>query len=241
MNMRPVIPVMFLFLLLFTAARGQQQINGIVSDIETRIPLADVYMENVHTGRQIMTDSAGQFVMEVAKGQLIEFRMAGYRTERMRIPEGIIPPFFKIFLEKSTVQLPEYIVHQRGYDWKKDSLHYYETYKHVLNFPQFSTLDAIKHPFSALSKRNRQIWAFQREYNWFEQEKYVDYTFNERIVTNITGLTGDSVQTYLKMFRPTYEQLRSMTEYNFFTYIRYTVKQYREGYNPRRPVIRGTQ
>ncbi len=240
MNIRPVLPVIILLLLLFTAAQAQQ-INGIVSDIETRLPLTDVHIKNVHSGNLVITDSAGQFSMEVSKGQLVEFHMTGYRTERMRIPEGIIPPFFKIFLEKSPILLPEYIVNQRGYDWKKDSLHYYETYKHVLNFPQFSTLDAIKHPFSALSKRNRQIWAFQREYNWFEQEKYVDYTFNERIVHNLTGLTGDSAQAYLKTFRPTYEQLRTMTEYNFFTYIRYTVQQYRAGYNPRRPVIRGAQ
>jgi hypothetical protein len=241
MNMRPVLTVTIFFLLLFTAAQAQQQINGVVSDIESRTPLADVHIKNVHTDNLVITDSAGQFSMEVDKGQLVEFHRTGYRTERMRIPEGIVPPFFKIFLEKDPIRLPEYIVNQRGYDWKRDSLHYYETYKHALNFPQFSTLDAIRHPFSALSKRNRQIWAFQREYNWFEQEKYVDYTFNERIVHNLTGMPRDSAQAYLKIFRPTYEQLRSMTEYDFYNYIRYTVQQYREGYNPRRPVIRGSQ
>lgn len=237
MNTRQAFLALLLFVLHATVAA--QQINGVVSDIQTRQPLGEVFIENIHTGHTIMTDSAGVFSAGVAKGQLIEFRKAGYKTERMRIPEGILPPFFKIFLEKTAIQLPEYVVQERGFDWKKDSLHYYETYKHVLNVPQFSTLDAIQHPFSALSKRNRQIWAFQREYNWFEQEKYVDYTFNARIVGNLTGLKGDSVRTYLRMFRPTYEQLRQMREYDFFTYIRRSVQQFRSGYNPRQPPVRG--
>jgi len=238
MNIRPAFLALLLSVLSFAVAEAQE-IRGVVSDMTNRLPLADVFIENIHTGETMMTDSTGQFAVRVAKGQLVEFRKTGYKTERARIPEGALPPFFKVFLEQSPVELPEYVVQQPGLDWKKDSLRYYETYKHVLSIPQFSTLDAIQHPFSALSKRNRQIWAFQREYSWFEQEKYVDYVFNERIVGNLTGLKGDSVQAYLRMFRPTYEQLRQLREYDFFTYIRNSVMQYRSGHNPRRPPVRG--
>jgi hypothetical protein len=234
---RPTLLALLVSLLLLPAQA--QQINGVVSDMEQRQPLAEAFIENIHTGHIIMTDSVGQFSIAVEKGHVVEFRKAGYKTERVRIPEGIVPPFFKVFLEKNPMLIPGTLAQERGLDWKKDSLHYYETYKHILNIPQFSTLDMIQHPFSALSKRNRQAWAFQREYNWFEQEKYIDYVFNERIVGNLTGLQGDSVQGYLKMFRPTYQQLRQMREYDFFTYIRKTVSFYRSGYNPRRPVIRG--
>src|SRR5690606_10333626 len=69
MNIRPVLTVIIPLLLLYTAAQAQQ-INGIVSDIESRIPLADVHIKNVHTGNLVVTDSAGQFSMAVSQGQL---------------------------------------------------------------------------------------------------------------------------------------------------------------------------
>ena len=90
-----------------------------------------------------------------------------------------------------------------------------------------------------MGEKKRQIWAFQKEYNYWEQQKYVDYTFNERLVTNLTDLKGDSLQIYLKKFRPSYEQLRNMNEYTFYFYIKETAELYRTGYRRKyTPVIR---
>src|SRR5690606_16909788 len=105
---------------------------------------------------------------------------------------------------------------------------YYNLYKHQLEFPKLKGYQAIQHPFSALSKKNRQIWAFQDHYAWFQQEKYIQYNFNEKLITDITGLAADSVQMYMQMFRPTYEELRSMNEYTYYNYIKRTVELYRE-------------
>ncbi len=239
---RLLITVTVFCLLLLQNLGAQTQISGQVSDIKTKVPLSNVQVHNVHTGRTVIADSAGRFSLEVGKGELLEFQSPGYQVQRLRIPEGATPPYYKIFLEETPGLAPEYIAGgRRGIDWKADSLHYYETYKQALNFPQFSTLDAIKHPFSAMSKHNRQIWAFQKEYSWFEKEKYVDYTFNERVVANLTGMSEDSAKAYVSMYRPSYDQLRSMSEYDFYKFIRVTVDQFRAGYNPRRPMRRGSQ
>lgn len=204
-------------------------ILGQVLDREGKGGLADVTIQNVHTGFNTNTDSAGNFTIAATQGQLIEFRKLGYKTVRFRMPGGAVPSYFKIIMQAGPIELPEYQVAGGSRNYKKDSLEYYQLYKNALEFPQLTGLDVIQHPFSALSKRNRRIWAFQKEYAVFEREKYIDYTFNASLVKNLTGLEGDSAQYYLRKFRPTYEQLRSMNEYEFYDFIKESVTYFRTG------------
>jgi len=223
-------------LCLICSVASAQKITGVIADMQTGLPLGDVAIRNVNTGTGINTDSLGRFSINVAADQLIEFYKAGYKMEKVRVPIGILPPFFKIFLEKAPVELPEYLVRAR--DWKQDSLRMHDIYKHELEFPKMSFADMINHPFSAMSKKNRQIWAFQDEYAMMEQQKFVDYTFNETLVNNITGLSGDSVKAYIRMYRPSYDQVRNMSTYDFYNYINRTVGMFRGGYDPKHPPVR---
>jgi hypothetical protein len=89
-------------------------------------------------------------------------------------------------------------------------------------------MESIQHPFTALSKHYRQIMRFQKEYNYLEQERYVDYAFNEKIITQLTGLQGDDLVEYMRMFRPSYELLRSLPQYYYFSYIKESAAEYQK-------------
>lgn len=212
-------------------------ITGDISDMSDRHALDNVNIVNVYTNVSTVSDAEGKFSIIVDKGQLLEFRKIGYKTLRLRLPEGTLPPYFKIMMQQGPIELPEFDLQAKNKNWKQDSTRYYELYKNALEFPKLEGLAAIQHPFSALSKRNRQIWAFQKEYTYWEQQKYIDYTFNQKLVTDLTGLSGDSLQTYMRRFRPSYEQLRNMNEYTFYSYVKESVRVYRTG-RPYRPVIR---
>lgn len=230
--------------LVYVQGKCQTLVKGQVVDIDTHEPVANVSIQNIYTGVIVTGGNDGNFTMEIQKGQLIEFKKDGYNLLRVRIPEGILPPFFKVNLQKTNYELQLARAEENGppktyYD---DSVMYSKLYKHELNFPKLTGLQAVQHPFSALSKKNQEIWAFQKEYSWFQKEKYIDYTFNEKLVNSITGLKSDSLQTYMHMFRPTYEQLRSMNEYTFYTYIRRTGELYRKrGIRARMSIERGAQ
>lgn len=217
----------FLYLLVCCFTTKAAVINGDVTDAGTRLPIPHVTIVNIYTNESITTDSSGKFSIQVEKGQLLELKKLGYKVLRVRIPSGDIPPYFKLMMQIGPVELPDFNLISKGRDYKKDSMEYAEIYKTYLNFPQLKGYEMIQHPFSALSKRNRQIWAFQKEYTWFEQQKYIDYTFNEKLVQHITGMSGDSAQVYLRVYRPSYEQLRSMNEYTFYSYIKQTVAAFR--------------
>ena len=216
-----------LLLLLGTASARAITIRGEVLESVNRTVISNVNIQNIHVSTGTVSDIDGKFSIEAEKGQLIEFRKIGYKTVRLRIPEGIVPEYFRITMEMSTFELPEFELTKKNQNYKRDSVEYRELYKSSLEFQKLSAVESIRHPFSALSKRNRQIWAFQEEYNRFEQQKYVDYTFSETLVKNLTGLQGDSAQTYLRLYRPSYDMLRSISEYEFYRYVKQTVANFR--------------
>jgi hypothetical protein len=190
--------------------------------------LADVSIENIYTSQKLMTDDKGAFAIGATGGQLLEFKKPGYKVVRVRIPKGFIPSYFMIIISKGLADIKDMnIAATNRYNYKSDSIRYHDLYAHELDFPKLTSFDMIAHPFSALSRRNREIWQFQEDYDAFEQEKYVDRTFNESIIGKFTGLTGDSLHYYMNRFRPGYDQLRGMNDYTFFNYIKNTARQYR--------------
>ena len=205
-----------------------QTMQGQLLDVNDGKPMADVNIMNIHTGDNTVSNDKGQFSIEVASGHLISFNKDGYKVLRVRIPQGKLPSYFRVNMQKQVAVIDD--LHARGAakDYKTDSLRYQELYGSSLSFQRLSGLDAVRHPFSAMSKKNRQIWAFQDEYAWYQQQKYIDYTFNEKLINRVTGLGGDSLQVYMQMFRPEYDQLRNMNEYTYYNYIKTTVEAFRQ-------------
>jgi hypothetical protein len=218
-----------------------QTIQGQIIDVGNNQPLADVAVQNIHTENGIRSDDDGKFALEAGKGQLVEFRKAGYKVLRVRLPNGTFPAYFKVVMEKQSTQ-PMYDPNGVPKDYAADSAKYYALYKREVEYPKMTTMDVIRHPFSAMSKRSQEIWEFQKEFEFYQQQKYIDYTFNHKLVNTITGLSGDSLQAYMQMFRPTYQQLRSMNEYTYYNYIKVTVTAFRErGIRAKQPPGRGTR
>src|ERR1043165_9494793 len=216
----------FLFVLLSLAGRAQS-IIGIVID-GNGAPISEVAVSNIHSGQKLLTPTDGKFTIGVKAGQLVEFHKIGYKTARVRIGSGALPPYYRIMLEPGVQELQEVVIRNRFQDFKHDSLYYRELFKKELDFPVLTGWRAFQSPFSAMGKTNQQMIHFQQEYRWLEQQKYVDYTFNEKLIAQLTGLKGDSAQQYMRRYRPSYEMLRAMPEYDFFSYVKQTVCIWRE-------------
>jgi hypothetical protein len=226
----------FLLILLLGAvhiAAMAQAIRGEVVSMDDRRPLSEVTIENIHTSLVVTTGELGTFTMAASGGQLLEFKKPGYKVARVRVPNGYIPSYFKIIMQKGIPTIDESKMPDNRYNPHDDSAKYAELYKHELMFPKMKGYEKIEHPFSAMSKRNQEIWQFQDDYTDFQKEKYVDRTFNEAIVTKFTGLTGDSLHTYMRRYRPTYDQLKSMNDYSFFMFIKGSVHNFRSRNTPR--------
>ena len=217
----------FMLLAACMAAARAQSVTGMVVENTAGKPIENVDIQNTYTGFGMISDRDGKFFITASKGQLLEFRKLGYKTVRVRIPQGDVPPYFKIIMQEGITELPPYQLQAGRRDWHTDSMRYRELYAHELDFPRMSALDMIQHPFSALSKKSREIWAFQDDYSATEKQKYIDYVFNPKTVAQLTGLSGDSLNYYMRRYRPDYQMLRTMNEYTFYTYIKNAADRYR--------------
>ncbi|GAA4469751.1 hypothetical protein GCM10023093_29730 [Nemorincola caseinilytica] len=204
-----------------------QLIHGEVLEMESKKPLPGVSINNIHNDIHTSAGIDGTFVIAGASGELLEFRIPGYKVTRVRIPHGYVPTFFRIIMERpATPVMDDHMLAGTG-DYRRDSIRSRELYGHVLAFPRMSAIEKIKSPFSALSARNKAMWEFQDMYAEKEREKYVDHRFSPEMVSRVTGLKNDSLAKFMIRFRPTYEQVSSMNEYTFFTYIKNSAYRFR--------------
>ncbi len=219
--------VSLLMLLLFNLQALQAQqltMKGRVYDFKTNKPMANVNVVNTFTETGLTTDSTGMFTLNVARGHLIEFRRIGFKISRVRI-EGSELPYYNIAMQEGAIDLME--VEILGNNYRMDSIEKRETYKWAIEHYKLDAIDMIQHPFDALSKRNRQIWAFQKHFEYFEKEKFVTYVFNERLIRQLTGLDTSQVQVYMHRYRPAYEQVKQWSDYEFYDYIKRTAAAFR--------------
>lgn len=191
--------------------------KGVVYDLKTNKPLPNVNITNTYTEIGMTTDSTGQFFIEVEKGHLVEFTRLSYKIARVRI-ENLTIPFYRIGMHEGAFELQN--VDITGNNYKTDSIEKRETYKWAINHYKLEGLEVIQHPFDALSKRNRQIWAFQKRYDYFEKEKFVDYVFNAKLIKKLTSVDSTQMEDFRRYYRPTYDQIKGWTEYEFMEYIK---------------------
>jgi hypothetical protein len=193
--------------------------KGKVYDMKTNQPIPNVNVVNTFTETGMTTDSTGMFTINAEKGHLIEFRRIGYKIVRVRI-EAATLPYYSIAMKEGAFDIEE--IQITGKNYRTDSIENRETYKWAIEHYKLEGLDVIQHPFDALSKRNRQIWAFQKRYDYFEKEKFVDYVFNAKLINKITKIDSTDMETYRRYYRPSYEQVKAWTEYEFLEYIKRT-------------------
>ena len=68
-------------------------------------------------------------------------------------------------------------------------------------------------------RKNKQNLAFQKRIVEEEQDHYIDYRFNSKLIHRITGLGGDTLARYKKLYRPSYFFVVSSTLARFYEYI----------------------
>jgi len=225
------LPKVFLltgFLALMQVYAFAVTIKGVVLDVLTLQPLPGVSITNVHSSAEVQSKANGSFELEVAKGELVEFRIPGYDVARVRIKSEVDLPFYKIQLKEAPTQIENQLALRDYFMGAKiDSIKRRELYQQALDHYKLTGLDIIQHPFDAMSKRNRMIWAFQKNYEIWERDKFVDYVFNDRLIVQLTGLDEENLEYYKKRYRPPYELIRGMNEYQYYSYIKDTVKDFK--------------
>lgn len=218
--------VVFFLLWISAISNAQTLIRGQIKDFGSGDAVDNVNVRNIYTMVGMTTMEDGTFQVRAKKGELIEFSKMGYQTLRIRIHNEQEPSYYHLVMNKAPRELREVDIRGKPLDFKADSVRYRSIYNVVLSNERQHEVDMRSMPLAMLSKKNREEWAFQQMYEEWEKEKYIDFTFNERLVSRITYLKGDALKEFMKTFRPSYTFLKTASEYEYLEYIKHAYMLY---------------
>jgi hypothetical protein len=202
-----------------------------VFDMSRTVPVKGVTV-NSNSGSVAYTDSLGHYSIFITENDSLWFSYAGKSTAKFPINnlnnyEGF-DVAIHITLASKYKMLPEARVYSRTY--KQDSLQNRMDNARAFGFERpglqtsdFNTgvagfdLDGIIGAFRFRHNKNMEkLREFMIEK---EQERYVDYRFNKKLVRRITLLDSSKLEKFMKVYRPTYEFASNASEYDFHKYI----------------------
>lgn len=223
------------FLLLCYGAAAQVEITGTVYDKTQLFSMPGVSVLS-NSGAGTMTDSAGHYRIKLPPDDSIYFSYLGRHTAKIAVKRIARGYPLDMSLAVTVDSLPLVVVKPKAYRY--DSLENRDEYRKVFDYsPDYVlgganggvglNLDMI---FNA--RKNRQMLALQRRLLEEEQDKYIDHRFNRILVKKITGLQRPALDTFMRLYRPTYDFIRNCeNDYEFYKYIRdcglYFQKQWR--------------
>jgi hypothetical protein len=239
--LRKTLPILLAALFLASqGVLGQVEVHGTVYDRSRYFAMPGVSVMST-SGQGTMTDSIGQYRLRVTRRDSIFFSYLGKAT--VKFPIRSIDPNspMDISIAVAVDSLPLVVVRPKAYRY--DSMENRDEYRKIFDYePDYVgqgeggagvNLDLL---FGA--RRNRQMLSLQRRLIEEEQDKYVDYRFNRTLVRRITGLGPPALDLFMKMYRPSYDYIKSCeNDYEFYKYIKdcgtYFLRTYKVETSPR--------
>lgn len=226
-------------LLMCETVFSQIKIRGTVFDISKKRPLEGVSVMST-SGAGTVTDVLGNYTIKVSLEDSIYFSYLDKPTSRFPVKDMVATNNFDISLHVTSNILPEVFV--RPPDYRQDSIQNRKDYAKAFDFRRpglsISSLPAgsggagvgvdlgeLVNVFRF--KRTKSILAFQERLEQQEQDKFVDRRFNKSLVKRITGLDGEDLTMFMKMYRPSYEFSVAASDYDFFENIKQNSLKFR--------------
>jgi hypothetical protein len=208
------------------SADAQVEITGTVFDKTQLFAMPGVSVLS-NSGVGTITDSVGHYRVRLSLDDSIYFSYLGRHTGKIAV-RRIAPGYpLDMSLAVTVDSLPIVVVKPTPYRY--DSLANRDEYRKVFEYaPEYLAGGSSGGPGVGLNldmifnaRKNRQLLSLQRRLIEEEHDKYVDYRFNRLLVKKITGLQRPLLDTFMRLYRPTYEFILSFeNDYDYYKYIK---------------------
>ncbi|MFC4212199.1 hypothetical protein ACFOWA_13455 [Pedobacter lithocola] len=229
-----------------------QQFNGQVFDYQSKLPIEQVV---VSYGKQtIITGSDGRFKLDrIPSIAIVKIRKLGYEQYELNLNSNL--PDLSVYLQATSIDLNDVTILSKR-DYVADSLkmradnesvfaYKAPTINDVLvqkgwryptigsNLVSNSTssiisLDVLK-TIGLITKNKSSISKLQKVELNDEETTYINRRFDAKKIAAITKLKGDSLQSFIKQYKPSATQIRKMNDYQILLYVK---KSYSEFIKP---------
>lgn len=216
------------------AANAQQFLTGKVYVKGSSDTLVSVSIHNITQQRYDLSDEDGSYRIQAAPGDHIAFSSVGHLTDTLTVTADILTAAYPVYLEIRPQILQAVRVGEFS-NYQLDSMDRRKEYAWVYDHGTTPRFDPNRQGDGVGIKmnifRNTSTSARQREHlekrlEKEEEDYYVDARYNKDYVAKITHLRGDSLKTFMKKYRPSYEYCRKAATVDILVYINDCYKLY---------------
>jgi len=196
---------------------AQRRLEGIVYDAFNKQRVGEVLIRNVNTNQKSYNDSRGEFDILVSPGDQLIIRKTGYISDTIEIKEQ---PALIIYLKEAVKQIQEIrVVGRRNPDdvleeMKRDYKKAFDLAapREALSVGPSGAGLSIDYLYSKISKEAKNARRFTTHIGQLHEQNVVEYIFTPDFVHNLIGLEGEDLQVFMKIFKPSYEQISTMSK-----------------------------
>jgi hypothetical protein len=225
MNYRRIL--LLLLLCIYAPALMAQVLKGVVVDKVSGEPLVSVTVVNTLTQEATYTDDKGEFTIKARSGEPIGFSRIGYEALRKSMPPALGVASMRVELEPMSIMMEDVIVRPGYTPYQVDSIRRRTTYARALERQKVkSVMSPVSLIADRLSKRSKQIYAFQKSFNHWEGERFIDSRYTPELVQTLTGLTGDTLAHFMNSYPMPHDYARAATELEVKMWVRHNYRQW---------------
>jgi len=221
------IALLCIFFFLAIAAQGQEQdnmVSGLVLEKGSSTRISDANVMNLRTKQTVRTNSYGVFTVEVNVGDTLSITKVGYGPIKTRINtlEDILiditagTQIETVVITRST---RESEMRQMQEDYESKGV--YNGGKNTFGTYIASPATALYNLFGKEAKNAKR---FEQYMSQELDETKVDRIFNRTIVSSLTKLEGEELQSFMDIYRPSYSTAQRWGQYDLMNYINSSFK-----------------
>ena len=227
------------------AASAQVRIEGTVYDRSQRFPMQGVSVIGT-SGVGTMTDSAGHYSIRLRPADSIYFSYLGKVSGKVPVKNIDNSAPFDMSLDAPVDTLSTVFVGQRSYH--QDSLENRREYAKLFNYDPTGFIadkKPVGNPTFGIgldigmlwdAKRNKRMDNFRQFLEQQEHEKYIDHRFTKAIARKLTGLQSPVLDTFMRMYRPSYEfVVACQTDMELYQYIKDSGRYFKDMWKQEHP------
>lgn len=210
---------------------GQNEIQGVVMDRETKQRISRVFVYNAANDDGGYNNTKGEFSLKAKPGDVLIAATEGYFPDTLVVGHKNTVIFN---LKRSSIRIQDVsiIVRRNPDDVLKEQQREYSSIYSKGASPLLSvgptgsglSIDALYKLISREGKNARRLQEIiERDY----KESVIDYRFTPELVTQTTGLEGDALQDFMYQYRPSYYFILASNDYNLVIYIKSSFAQYK--------------
>lgn len=224
----------FCFLLFFGDSRAQEKtIQGIIFDQGTKERVAKVLVSNLRTKANTFNNLKGEFNISARINDLLIFSKTGYFNDTIKISTLQTLP---VYLKRSSIVLREVTIRDSALSAQKkldeNKKEFNKVYGALANKDLLTVgsngagigIDAI---YNLLSRRGRNASKLRETIDRDYKAQIVDARFNRIAVGAVTGLKGDLLSSFMYRYRPDYNLVVLLNDYDFISYIKSCYNRFR--------------